>query len=146
MPHYHQKNTTGSTYTVVLTNGALAVSERPEMFEFLAGDAPGTYQGLNYTSMVSMIKTSNYTMTLSDKLILANATSGGFTVTLPLAATVAPEDVYTIQKTDDTGNIIAVASQGSETIQGASSQSLDAQWEAMNVRSNGINWYISGTN
>lgn len=50
-------------------------------------------------------KTSNYTLTSSDYIVMANASSGGVTLTLP-AASSCPGRVYYVGKTDETTNTV----------------------------------------
>lgn len=86
-------------------------------------------------------KTASYTATATDSTILCDATSGALTITLPAAASSSGR-IFTIKKIDTSGNSITIDGNGSETIDGATSQNLDTQWEAATVQSNGTAWYI----
>jgi hypothetical protein len=72
--------------------------------------------------------TSNYTPLPSDAVILANATSGAVTVTLPDATQngFSPGQRYTIKKTDGTANTVTVATSAGQQIDGGSTVVLSA--------------------
>lgn len=86
-------------------------------------------------------KTTTYTATVSDYTILCDATGGGFTVTLP-AATSFSGGILCIKKIDATGNTVTIDGNASETIDGATTQSLDVTQEAITIQSSGTNWFI----
>ncbi|MGY6019580.1 hypothetical protein [Streptomyces spinosirectus] len=73
-----------------------------------------------------------------DRVLKVNAGSGAVTVSLPSAA---PNRVaYTVVKSDASGNTVTVDPAGAETINGAATRILSAQWEAVTLRSDGTNW------
>lgn len=85
-------------------------------------------------------KTSNYTVTTSDTVIFANASSGAVTITLPSASGNAGYRFY-VKRIDNTlANSCAVSSP--DTIDGQSSVSLDSQYMCLTLVSNGSAWYI----
>lgn len=85
------------------------------------------------------VKSGAYTLTASDDVILANATSAGFTLTLPTA--VAPVGrVYSIKKTDATSNVVTVATTSAQTIDGLTTRTIDIQYGSLTVVSDGTNW------
>lgn len=86
-------------------------------------------------------KTANYTATSDDDFIPCNATSAGFTITLPPAATVSGREL-TIKKTDASFNIVTIDANGSETIDGALTRRLCTQNETIILTCDGSNWYI----
>lgn len=86
-------------------------------------------------------KTGNYTLTSSDTVILADSTSGSVTITLPTASTVSGYRFY-VKRTDGSANSVSVARSGSDTIDGATSVSLGAQYTTMTFVSDGTNWFI----
>lgn len=73
-----------------------------------------------------------------DRVLKADASSGAVTVNLPSAAPNLVE--YTIIKSDASVNTVTVDPAGSETINGAATRVLSAQWETMTLRSDGANW------
>lgn len=89
-----------------------------------------TILGSGSGSLAVTSKTANYTATPSDDLILCDATGGGFTITLPSAASNTGK-AFRIRKTDTTFNAIAIT---------GVSKNLDVQTEERLVVSDGTNW------
>lgn len=85
--------------------------------------------------------TTSDTLTPADFLILADATAGALTVTLPVAANSRGALIVT-KKTDASGNAVTVAGDGSETIDGAANVSLASQYDAVTVACDGSGWWI----
>jgi hypothetical protein len=75
------------------------------------------------------------------QLILANATGGAFTVTLPAAAG-ANKYKYRIKKVDSSINAVTVAGNGAETIDGSNTQIISSQYDAIHVYCDGTEWWI----
>ncbi len=86
-------------------------------------------------------KTAAYTLTATDSVILADATTAAFQVTLPTAVGITGRQ-YTIKKIDSTANIVTVDGNGSQTIDGATTKILASQWAFIVVVSDGANWVI----
>ncbi len=84
---------------------------------------------------------SDYTATSTDHIILADASTSAFTVTLPTAVGITGRE-YIVKKIDSTTNIVTIATTGSETIDGDASFDLELKDESVNIFSNGSNWYI----
>jgi len=85
---------------------------------------------------------ANYTATGSDSVLLGNAASAGFTVTLPSAATMTGETLL-VKKIDATTNAVTLATTGSQTIDGATTYALTVQNATFSVISDGSNWRVS---
>lgn len=83
---------------------------------------------------------SNYTVNIVDELILVNATAGPVTITLISA--VATPNIYTVKKTDASVNTVTIAAAGGQTIDGASTVVLSAQWSSVTAIPSGGNWYV----
>lgn len=82
-------------------------------------------------------KTTTYTAA-SGELVLADASGGAFTVTLPAVASGA---TCTVKKTDSSINAVTV-SPASGTIDGAATVRLTAQNASFDLMSDGTNWFI----
>ena len=87
--------------------------------------------------------TTTYTALVSDQLILADASGGGFTLTLPSAAD-AVQDQYTIKATSVAGGNVVVDGSGAETIDGAATKTLGSLYALLVLASDGTNWHIIG--
>ena len=84
--------------------------------------------------------TAAYTMVATDSLVLASASGGAVTVTLPAAQVMAGKAV-TVKKTDSSGNAVTVGG----TVDGVSNPTLASQYKAMTVRSDGTTWWKIST-
>lgn len=85
--------------------------------------------------------TAAYTATVDDSLINADATAGAITVTLPTAAS-AVGQVLTVRKVDSGGNAVTIDGSGAETINGAATKVLSAQYDTARIISNGTSWAV----
>ena len=86
-------------------------------------------------------KTSNYTIGGSDTVIFADATSGNVTITLPVASGLAGYRFF-VKRIDSSANTCTIARSGSDTIDGQTSFTIDQQYTAVMLVSNGSAWYI----
>ena len=86
-------------------------------------------------------KTTAYSLTATDSVILADATGGAFTVTLPTAVGCQGRQ-YTVKRTNSGSNNVTVGATSSQTIDGAATKALGAQWSTIAVVSDGANWQI----
>jgi hypothetical protein len=83
---------------------------------------------------VTTTVSTNYAILSSDDYILA---SGTITVTLPVPA----DGIYFTIKNVGTG-VITIAQHATDLIDGAASQTLDTQYAALSLVSNGTDWFI----
>jgi hypothetical protein len=88
-------------------------------------------------------KTSAYTLTSTDSTILGNATSAGFTLTLPTAVGTTGK-TYVIKKIDSSTNAVTIGTTSSQTIDGNTTYALSNQWGGVTLQSDGSNWLIIG--
>ena len=88
------------------------------------------------------IETVTTTATLDDtqSTVLADATGGAFTITLP-AASSSTGRIYTIKKIDATATV-TVDGNASETIDGATTNALATQYDSITIHCNGTAWFI----
>ena len=86
-------------------------------------------------------KTGAYTIVSNDDIVLCNAASASFTVTLPAAADYTGK-MFWIKKIDSTANTVTVDGAGSETIDDGTTAVIRNQYEAINVISDGTEWWI----
>lgn len=83
---------------------------------------------------------SPYTLPTTTKTLFCDATEGSITVNLPTAVGNNGK-IYEIIKTDASANGITVAADGSETINGLATQGLTAQYDKLQIVSNGTEWF-----
>jgi hypothetical protein len=86
--------------------------------------------------------TSAHTLELGESLVLADAAGGAITVTLPAAAQYKGFQ-FIVQKTDSSVNAVTLDGNAAETINGAATFVLGAQYECVTIVSNGTGWLIT---
>lgn len=93
-----------------------------------------------------LAKTSAYTVTAADSLILCDPTGGAFTVTLPPSASSKYKHVIVINTTGG-ANAVTLAAAGAELINAANTfTQTAAAGVATHVFCDGTKWYIIGHN
>lgn len=92
------------------------------------------------TTLSVLTKTGNYTITSSDDVILADATSNNITITLPTAVGIVKS--FSVKRKDGTGNTLTLNTTSSQTIDGTTSISISTQYQSITVVSDNSNWYI----
>lgn len=108
-----------------------------------AVDAVGIWQSLAAHRVIS--RTTLYTATGFEDAILCSASGGAYTITLP-AASVVKGKTLTIKKTDASANAVTVDGNAAETIDGAATYALAAQYKYVTMVSDGANWHIVANN
>ena len=144
-------DTTGSTGLRLTTYGRLhsigggTVSSSANPYEG-STQSVGTvsHLGLNVASKVIAAADSPYTVQPRDVFLRGNATAGAITVNLPTAVGRAGA-MYIVKKSDASANAVTVTPNGAETIDGAATFPLPAQWDAVMVQSDGTNWMVLAT-
>lgn len=91
--------------------------------------------------------TANYTALWSDTVLLVNATGGNITVTLPDSGTVAsPKDemgkIFHVKKVDASANTVTIDGFSTQTIDGATTNVINTQYDSVTIVSDGSNWHI----
>jgi len=124
--------TAGSTKLTVKTDGNVGIGTTTPSSTL---DVDGSL------AIPTIAKTANYTVTVSDHIILADASSTAFIVTLPAASGVAGR-MYHIKKTDSSANAVTVDGNASETIDGGTTATIAAQFESIQIVCDGSNWHI----
>ncbi len=107
----------------------------------VSGGLPAWSDADTNPAVATSTKTTNYTITGTDVIIFADASSANVTITLPAASSFGGYNFY-VKRIDSSANSCSVARTGSDTIDGSTSFSLDTQYFAVRVVSNGSNWYI----
>lgn len=99
----------------------------------------GTLLGSVATPLAT--KTSAYTLTAADHVILADATSAAFSVTLPTAVGITGRP-YVVKRLNAASNNVTIATTSSQTIDGSTTHVLSSQYAVARVVSNGANWLL----
>lgn len=87
-------------------------------------------------------ETTTYTATLNDEVILCDTSGGAFTLTLP-AASGNSGKIYEIKYTDSGfANALTIDGDGSETIDGSTTTTLNTQNETIKIICDGSNWEV----
>jgi len=85
-------------------------------------------------------KSAAYTATATDYVIDVAGASGSVTITLPTAASIAGT-MYVIKRSDTTYDVV-IDGDSSETIDGAATVTLSAQYQFKTIMSDGTNWKV----
>lgn len=105
------------------------------------GSITGTTITLTGLILPVVTKLGAYILTTSDYLCLCDATGGTFTISLPATAGITGRQ-YIIKKIDSSGNSVTIDGNLAETIDGALTRSLNLQYEAITIQTDGLNWFI----
>jgi hypothetical protein len=131
------------------TSATLILQNQAKTFQYQASS--GIWYGLASDMPLSALVTgstrsvtSTYTLVSSDHVVLADATSAAFTITLPTA--VGFSGRYTIDAVSTGNNVVTVATTSSQTIDGSSTTTLGTQasgaaWSSVDLVSDGANWH-----
>jgi len=123
------------------TNSTYAIQTGTGQCEF--GDDVtilGTMQAKGIKRQVTTTTNSTYAVATTDHIVLADATSGAITVNLPAASTTGRELV--VKKVDSSANAVTIDGNGAETIDGATTQVISVQYDAVKIVSDGTEWWI----
>ncbi len=91
--------------------------------------------------VVTISKTADYTAAATDHVILVDASGGAVRITLP-AASGATGREYQIKKTDASANNVIIDGNASETIDGSTTVSFNAQYQSYMIVCDGSTWWI----
>ena len=126
-------------------NGASTVTIRVPRAGGIFTSNAGVWSGpLTAAPFATLSKTTTYTVGVVDhgKTILASATGGAFTITLPAVADAGDGFEITVVKTDSSANAVTLDGDGSETINGATTHAIGLQYQSATLRCNGSSWNI----
>lgn len=92
--------------------------------------------------------TGSYTATLDDHVILADASAGNVTITLPATAAINGRQ-YIIKKTDASANTVSIIGTAGDTIDGQASLMVPTQWQSVMIVASAtapIGWLVLSRN
>jgi hypothetical protein len=142
-----QRTGAGTGGSIFFKTGNAATTERMrvEPGGFVAIGAPGTATSTLHVAGSISLKSSTTvgSATLDDTrtVALIDASGGNATVNLPAAAG-ATDRIYYIKKIDSSANTVTIDANGAETIDGATTQTLLTQYDALQIVSDGTQWFI----
>lgn len=126
-----------STADIEVYAGGLTASDRVAVFNpDISLDLDGGLSA-NVTTQTS----ATLTLDASHWTVLCDCTSNAITITLPAAASHTGR-IYNVKKIDSTANAVTVDGNGSETIDGATTQTISIQYNSIMIQSDGSNWHI----
>jgi len=92
-------------------------------------------------SILNETVTTDTKISTSSQIILADASGGAITVTLPVASHVARKEFH-IKKIDTSAYSVTIAAAGSDTIDGDTSYVINYPYNSRRFYSDGSNWFI----
>jgi hypothetical protein len=127
--------TVANSYTITFPDDVPAVTGKTIIVD------TGGVLSFRYADKFTASKTTTYAATGDETVIPCDATSAGFTVNLPAAASYTGKQLKII-KTDSTTGIVTIDGNASETINGSLTTTLNTQYEAVTIACDGSNWFI----
>jgi hypothetical protein len=100
-----------------------------------------SFSGLTLAIVTKAFADTGYIATVADYTIQGDAVGGAVVLNLPTAVGISGR-IHNFVKIDATANAVTVTPNGAETISGAASKILAAQWATVTIQSNGTNWII----
>lgn len=124
-------------YNYIVAKFGTGVSVQ-QMLKYVAGVPTWKYPLSDQTAA----QTSTYAISATaDQVVLLNPTGGGFTATLPTAASVAGK-VYYLKNVGTNFLVATIATTSSQTIDGVVGTTLNSPGECLWLVSDGSNWII----
>ena len=110
---------------------------------FLGSDGTDATWTAVSTTVKMLAKTADYTIseTESDIQVICDATSGAIAITLRAVSGLAGY-VVKVKKIDSSTNTVTIDGNGSETIDGATTQVISARYTSLSVVCDGTTWHI----
>jgi len=100
--------------------------------------------GITYRAKTRTVTASTTLLKNADHTILADATSGAITITLPAAGTNTATQILVVQKTDSSANAVILDGSGSETIDGTTTIRLTQPNQTVVIQAGFSSWHILG--
>jgi hypothetical protein len=127
---YTDSSSSAVNYYWVVSCNAFGIESPKVLLGF--GSAPGT-------SIITV--TTAYTLKITDRWVLVDATAAPVIVTLPAAFVMKGRD-FSFKKIDVSANAMTIDAAGTETIDGALIFVTAVAYVSVTIVSNGANWWI----
>lgn len=129
-----------------LLTGALLVAISFSIVYIASATTPNPGHQANEVDFTVVTKTSNATLTAAETVVLADATSAAFTITLPSVSS-TPYTVFFIKKIDTTlANLVTIQGTSGQTFDGLTTLTLSKRGESVMLESDGSNWRVIARN
>lgn len=133
--------TVGTSWTFTLPNDVPSITGQTMVF-----NTSGTAE-FRYPDKFTASKTSDYTATGDETVILCDATSASFTVTLPAASTMTGKELTIIKTNSALDKTVTIDANSTETIipslqSGQLTYILYTVNESVTLKCNGTSWYV----
>lgn len=114
------------------------------IIQFVRAAAPNPGHLFSEVDMNLVTKTGAATLLTTETVVLADASTAAFTLTLPSAAATTPRTVYYIKKIDSAlANLVTIARAGTDTIDGSTSVILAQRGESIMLETDGTaTWQV----
>ena len=132
-----------ASLTISTNNGRVSLKSTGSGWTVLSNSVdanPGGGGSSSGSLSVQSQKTGNYTASASE-VVLVNLVTAGADVTVTLPAASADAEVVVKIAGAANGYIVTVDGNGSETIDGSATRTMDSDNEIMHVVSDGSNWW-----
>ncbi len=93
-------------------------------------------------TIVSISSVTTLSLIDSGKIYNCDTTAGTFAVHLPVCNTVGRGYWVGVKKIDSSANTVTITPNGAETIDGHGTYSLDSRWQYVQLKTNGLSWFI----
>lgn len=147
---YSKLNLAASIVNADIANAAaIAYSKLNLAVSLLNADVAPTAAIRRYktsTLPATAVTAATRTQLATDDLVPCDATANAITFTLLPAATAGAGNVVTVKKIDASGNAVTVDGDGAETLDGATTFVLAAQWKYVELTCTGTAWYVTANN
>ncbi len=131
---------TGNTGCKVVETGGANINVYANNTGFDPSTIIGASSRIENNQVVGPISVDT-TLDEFQRTVLVDAAGAARTITLPTAAS-AKWRKYVIKKTDASANTVTIDGDGAETIDGAATQVLAAQYDFLEIQSDGTQWWI----
>lgn len=112
-------------------------------FPIVHSTTPNPGHSFTEVDVNQVTKTGSATLTATETVVLADATTGALTLTLPAASSITPRTIFFIKKIDVAlANQVTIDGNGSETVDGSLSITLENRGEGVLLQTDGSNWRI----
>lgn len=123
--------------TFQVGNGSSTNTAFVSSLELKASKFIGAVEG----AVAESVETLSGSAVAAASIVLCNAADAGFTVTLPTAAGKSGQFLK-VKKIDNTENAVVIDANGSQTIDGDLTVTIDSPFAGLMLVSNGSNWFI----